>query len=455
MSRNCKTYLVIGTGKSGIADVGLLSRCTAGDIVLFEGNAKADPAAIKDKLPEDCECRIFIGDLPENVKDKVDICVLSPGVPVDSPLVEELESRNVKIIGELELGYLYKKGKVAAITGTNGKTTTTSLTGAIMKEYYRSVFVAGNIGTPFTEVADKTDDSSVSVIEVSSFMLETIHKFHPEVSAVLNITPDHLNRHHTMENYVAAKLHIAMNQDKDQICVLNYDDPYLRAHVKDIPCRIFWFSSTEILKEGIFIDGEDIMYIEHEGYAPLKICGIHDMKLLGRHNHENVMAAAAIAMHMGVPVECIRRAIADFNAVEHRIEYVRTFNGVKYYNDSKGTNPDAAIKAVGAMETPTVLIGGGYDKGSTFDEWIGSFGDKVKYLVLMGDTADKIEKCALDHGFTDIIRVNSLEEAVKVSKEKAENGWSVLLSPACASWDMFKSFEERGDLFKKYVNELK
>ena len=419
--------------------------------MVLEGNEKADREQIRAKIPESITYDLIIGNLPEEVMDTLDLAVLSPGVPTDLPFVIKLQDKKIPVWGEIELAYVCGKGRLAAITGTNGKTTTTALTGAIMREYYDSVFVVGNIGLPYTEYALEMKDSSVTVAEVSSFQLETIHSFRPEVSAILNITPDHLNRHHTMQCYIDTKARIAENQTKDQICVLNYEDSELKKLADKIPADIFWFSSARPLERGIWLDGEDIIYKDTE---EIKICTIHDMQLLGVHNYENVMAAVAITMHMGVPVECIRKAIAEFKAVEHRIEFVREVHGVKYYNDSKGTNPDAAIKAVQAMVTPTVVIGGGYDKQSSYEEWIDSFGDTVKCLVLLGATADKIEATARKAGFTNIIRVASLEEAVKVSAAQAQSGEAVLLSPACASWDMFKSYEQRGTLFKEYVNQL-
>ena len=445
-----KRVLVVGTGVSGVAAIRLLAAKGAKPVVL-EGNEKADREQIRAKIPESITYDLIIGNLPEEVMDTLDLAVLSPGVPIDLPFVIKLQDKKIPVWGEIELAYVCGKGRLAAITGTNGKTTTTALTGAILREYYDSVFVVGNIGLPYTEYALEMKDSSVTVAEVSSFQLETIHSFRPEVSAILNITPDHLNRHHTMQCYIDTKARIAENQTKDQICVLNYEDSELKKLADKIPADIFWFSSARPLERGIWLDGEDIIYKDTE---EIKICTIHDMQLLGVHNYENVMAAVAITMHMGVPVECIRKAIAEFKAVEHRIEFVREVHGVRYYNDSKGTNPDAAIKAVQAMVTPTVVIGGGYDKQSSYEEWIDSFGDTVKCLVLLGATADKIEATARKAGFTNIIRVASLEEAVKVSAAQAQSGEAVLLSPACASWDMFKSYEQRGTLFKEYVNQL-
>lgn len=445
-----KKVLVVGTGISGVAAANLLYEQGA-QIVLLESNTKLTPQEIAGRFDGKTEYDLILGDLPEKAMDSLDLAVLSPGVPTDLPFVEAMQERGIPIWGEIELAYRCAKGKLIAITGTNGKTTTTALTGAIMREFYKSVFVVGNIGTPYTELATSTTDKSVTVAEVSSFQLETIHKFRPDVSAILNITPDHLNRHHTMECYIETKGRVAQNQTKDQVCVLNYEDEHLRRLAESIPADVFWFSSKQPLQRGIFLEGEDIIYQDKER---IRVCSIHDMKLLGVHNYENVMAAVAIAVHAGVPMDCIRHAVSEFEAVEHRIEYVREVDGVKYYNDSKGTNPDAAIKAVEAMVRPTIVIGGGYDKQSSYEEWIASFGDKVKCLVLLGATADKIEKTAREAGFENILRAGSLEEAVTLSAKQAEPGDAVLLSPACASWDMFKSYEQRGTLFKEYVNKL-
>ena len=445
-----KTVLVVGTGISGRAAMELLYRQGA-RVVVLEGNAQCSRDELIEKLPVNMEYDLIIGELPSHMFREVDLAVLSPGVSMEQPFVEELSDCKVPIWGEIELAYHCSRGKLAAITGTNGKTTTTALTGAILQEYYDSVFVVGNIGRPYTEYALRTTEDSVTVAEVSSFQLETVHDFRPDVSAILNITPDHLNRHHTMECYVETKARIAQNQTENQICVLNYEDEWLRKTAPQIPADIFWFSSKQPLQRGIWLDGEDIIYCEKE---PVRVCSSHEMQLLGLHNYENVMAAVAITAHMGVPMECIRRAVARFRAVEHRIEYVREVDGVKYYNDSKGTNPDAAIKAVEAMVSPTVVIGGGYDKQSSYEEWIASFQGKVKALVLLGETADKIEKTARDAGFQNIFRASSLQEAVQLAAQQAVAGDAVLLSPACASWDMFRNFEERGALFKEYVNKL-
>ena len=297
------------------------------------------------------------------------------------------------------------------------------------------------------------EEDSVTVAEISSFQLETIHSFHPRISAILNITPDHLNRHHTMERYVSVKESITRNQGPEDVCVLNYMDTHTGAFASRCPARVVFFSSGSKPEEGYFLEGREIF--RREKGETKRLIGMDEIRLLGVHNAENVMAAIAMAAAYGVPMERILSAVRQFQAVEHRIEYVATKAGVAYYNDSKGTNPDAAIKAIQAMECPTVLIGGGYDKNSEYDAWIESFDGKVRYLVLLGQTKEKIAACARRKGFTHILMAENLEEAVTVSAGVARPGDAVLLSPACASWGMFPNYEARGNLFKECVNRLK
>ena len=447
---NKQKYIVAGLGKSGIGAANLLEQFHA-EYVLYDGNENLDVEKIKANLFNK-DAKILTGTLPEDVIDWADIMVISPGIPVDAPFVEKVRNSGVTIWGEVELAYACAKGKLAAITGTNGKTTTTALVGEMLKNHFASAFVVGNIGIPYTSVAAEMTEESVTVAEISSFQLETIDTFHPQVSAVLNITPDHLNRHHTMENYASVKMKIAMNQTADEVCVLNYEDEYIRKLERSIPAKIVYFSSKQPVDGGIYLDGEDIIWnVDGE---KKKLMNMYDMKLVGIHNVENVMAGIAIGYFMGVPMDVIIQTVKNFRAVAHRIEYVTTKNGVVFYNDSKGTNTDASTKAIQAMSKKTVLIAGGYDKGVTFDDWVDSFGDKIKALVLLGKTRDMIKETALKKGFTEIHMVDSLKEAVEVSYKLAEPGEVVLLSPACASWDMFKSYEQRGDLFKEYVNQL-
>ena len=344
---------------------------------------------------------------------------------------------------------------MAAITGTNGKTTTTTLVGEIMKAHLGEdkTFVVGNIGNPYTSECLKTAADTVTVGEISSFQLETTSSFHPAVSAILNITPDHLNRHHTMEAYVAAKENIAANQDENDICVLNFDNTYTRDFAERCPAEVVFFSSARKPEKGYFLKGDRVVKVS--GGQERELLDIHrDMNLVGVCNVENVMAAIAVAEGLGVPMDTILKAVKEFRAVEHRIEFVASRGGVDYYNDSKGTNPDAAIQGIRAMTRPTVLIGGGYDKGSEYDAWIESFDGKVKWLVLIGQTREKIAECARRHGFGRICFADTFEECLKLCTELAEEGDAVLLSPACASWGMFPNYEVRGQMFKEYVNRL-
>ena len=446
--------LVAGTGKSGIAAAKLLL-AMGGEVVLYDGNDKLDPEKIKKNFEEDAKVTIVLGDLTRPDLLGVELSIISPGIPLDAPFVPVLDEAKIPIWSEIQLAYHVAKGKLIAITGTNGKTTTTALTGAIMKTFFDEVFVVGNIGIPYTEVALDTTEKSVTVAEVSSFQLETIMDFHPNVSAILNITPDHLNRHGTTENYIEVKERVAVNQTEDDCIVLNYDDKVLRefGEKKELKPKVFFFSSTQTLKEGMYLDGDTMIYA-HDGKKEEVLNVKTDMQLLGKHNYENVMAAVAMSIRMGVPMDCIRKAVKEFKAVEHRIEFVLERSGVRYYNDSKGTNPDAAIQAIRAMPGPTVLIAGGYDKHSEYDEWIEAFGGKVKYLVLIGQTRDKIAECARSHGFTDIMYAEDMPEAVRVCAAYANAGDNVLLSPACASWGMFDNYEQRGEIFKECVRNL-
>ena len=392
--------LVAGSGISGIAAAKLLLDM-GGEVVLYDGNEKLREEDLRKKFDENAKVSFVLGELTRTDLLGVELSIISPGISLEAPFVSVIDQAGIPIWSEIQLAYHCAKGRLAAITGTNGKTTTTALTGEIMKACYDSVFVVGNIGDPYTAHALETTEKSVTVAEVSSFQLETIMDFRPNASAILNITPDHLDRHKTMERYIEIKEGITKNQKENDVCVLNYDDPVLREFGETLKCKVVYFSSREKLKKGLFLDRDQIVY--KDGETLTEIVNIHELKLLGRHNHENVMAAVAIAMNMDVPMDTIRRVVKRFEAVEHRIEFVTERFGVKYYNESKGTNPDAAMQAIKAMPGPTLLIAGGYDKHSEYDEWIESFGGKVRYLVLIGQTRDKIAECAKRHGFTDIM----------------------------------------------------
>ena len=446
-----KRVLVVGSGISGIGAVEALYHAGA-RALLFDENEKLNIEDVRAKIKPDIEVDIVIGALPEEEKARIELVVLSPGVPTDTAFVEEFRKRGVKIWGEIELAYELGRGMVIAITGTNGKTTTTTLVGEIMAAHCKDVDVVGNIGNPYTLTALDATEETVTVAEISSFQLETIERFKPQVSAILNITPDHLNRHHTMDNYAAAKEAVCKNQTQDEVCVLNYENSYTRAFGERCPARVVWFSSERRLEEGFYLEGEEIFQAK-DGVSE-RLMNIHDMQLVGICNVENVMAAMAITLSCGVPMEEILSVVRSFHPVEHRIEFVATKRGVDYYNDSKGTNPDAAIQGIRAMDRPTVLIGGGYDKQSEYDEWIEAFEGKVKCLVLIGQTRERIAECARKHGLQDIVLADTFEEAFAVCVEKAQPGDAVLLSPACASWGMFPNYEVRGQRFKEMVGKM-
>lgn len=446
-----KKVLIVGTKKSGMAALSLLKSHGA-DTVLYDGNEELKEADIRAELPDGVTTDICIGKMPEELKKSIDLVVISPGVPIDSPLVLEFKEMQVPVWGEIELAYAFEKGKVLAITGTNGKTTTTALLGQIMEDATSKAFTVGNIGIPYTQMVSGTMEDSVTVAEISSFQLETVYEFKPVVSAILNVTPDHLNRHHTMECYVETKEKIAAKQTKEETCVLNYEDAYTRAFGEKCSAKVVYFASAHELENGFYLK-DHVIYKAENGKA-VRLIAMEETRLLGVHNAENIMAAIAMADSYGIPMEQILATVKEFRAVEHRIEYVATKKGVDYYNDSKGTNPDAAIKGIGAMVKPTFLIGGGYDKGSEYDEWIESFDGKVKKLVLLGQTREKIAECAKNHGFTDYVFVESLKEAVDYCAREAKEGDCVLLSPACASWGMFPNYEVRGEMFKDMVHAI-
>lgn len=443
-----KKVLVFGSGISGIGAAKLLEDHGA-EVVLYDGNESLDQASLREQLGE--KTTIVLGEFPEHLLEELDLVVLSPGVPTDLPVILAMKEHGIQVIGEVELAYAFGKGDVLAITGTNGKTTTTSLLGEIMKCHQEEVFVVGNIGNPYTVAAGQMTERSVAVAEMSSFQLESIETFRPKVSAILNFTPDHLNRHHTMEAYVEAKKQIAKNQTAEDYCVLNYEDERTKAFGEEVKAQVLYFSSAHKLERGIYLDDGKMIYKNPEEEI---VCHVDELQILGIHNYENVMAAVAMAAVYGVPMDTIRKAILAFKGVEHRIEYVTEKDGVVYYNDSKGTNPDAAIKGIQAMNRKTVLIGGGYDKNSEYTEWIQAFDGKVKQLILIGATREKIAQDAEKCGFHDYVFADTFEEAVLLAAKTAKSGEAVLLSPACASWGMFPNYEVRGEKFKEIVNSL-
>ncbi len=452
MDLSTKKILIAGAGISGIGAAQLLSQAGI-SATIYDGNTELDKESVRARVGGQTELGFELGEAREDLAEEYDLLVLSPGISIHKPIAKIFYDNNKPVWGEIELAYHFSKGKIAAITGTNGKTTTTALVGKILEEYYDSVYVVGNIGIPFTGVANETKDSSVIAAEISSFQLETTYDFKPAVSAVLNVTPDHLDRHGTMEIYGDTKLSISKMQTKDDVILLNYDDPITREMAGRTNARPVMFSRLEELGEGIIL--KDKIFMIRENEKEISICSTDEIKLLGGHNHENVLAAIGICYYMGVPVEAIRKGVMEFTAVEHRIEYVDTVDGVDYYNDSKGTNPDAAIKGIQAMVKPTVLLGGGYDKKSSYGEWIDAFDGKVKCLIVMGATAQAIADTAKEHGFEEVVFADTFDEAMDIAKKTAKPGDAVLLSPACASWGMFKNYEVRGQRFKEIVRSFK
>lgn len=437
--------LVIGLGRSGKAGAEALVKLGA-EVDVYDGTEDVE----KREWAESIGAEASFGERPAHVKG-YDMLVLSPGVPADKDFISEAAEAGAEIIGELELAYRYGKGKYIAITGTNGKTTTTTLVGEMFKNAGKKTEVVGNIGIAVMTKALDADDNTYLVTECSSFQLDTTSEFRPEVSALLNITPDHLDRHKTMENYALAKAKVFANQTEDEYFIYNDDDELVKSLTSECKAKLVPFSRRRELSSGAFVKNGNIVI--KDGTFSYIICRTDALKIPGLHNLENALAAAAMAYYGGVGTDVIAATLRTFRGVPHRIEDCGTYNGVKYINDSKGTNPDAAIKAVISFNN-IVLIAGGYDKGASFDEFVSAFDGRVKELILMGVTAPKIREAAEKAGFTNIHMVENMEEAVKKASEIAVPGDTVLLSPACASWDMYKKFEDRGDHFRECASAL-
>jgi UDP-N-acetylmuramoylalanine--D-glutamate ligase len=382
---------------------------------------------------------------PENIAQP-DIIVLSPGVPYDLPMLAAARQRGIPTIGEVELSSYFLKGPIIGITGSNGKTTTTALTGHLLKSCGIPCQVGGNIGTAVTSLIDSSSDNQWNVLELSSFQLESIAQFHASIAACLNVTPDHLDRHHTFEIYADSKARVFETQRTGDWAVLNYDDPTCRAFAKRTPAQTFWFSSTQAVPAGISLDGDNLKF-DNAAFMPRA-----QIKLRGLHNVENVMAAAALAHLAGASLEAIGPAVASFPGVEHRIEFVRELEGVEYYNDSKATNVDATLKAIHAFPSGLWIILGGKDKGSDYAPLRAPLQERAKGILLIGAAAPLLRK-ALD-GAIGLTECGTLEHAVAYAREHAASGDTVLLAPACASFDQFQNYEERGRRFKHLVAEL-
>ena len=379
--------------------------------------------------------------------------VISPGVPVTIPLVREAEARNIPVIGEIEVAYQLCKAPMVAITGTNGKTTTTTLLGELMKTAKDDVVVGGNIGMALSKETEAVSEDGIVVAEISSFQLERVQDFCPTVAAILNVTPDHIDRHGSVDNYRLTKERIFAQQGEGDYVVLNYDEPVVRDMKERVPSTVFYFSRKAELTNGMFVkDGAIVLNWNDE---TTMVCPLADLQIKGDHNVENALAACSVAFLAGVKVADMRAVLAGFGGVEHRIEPVRELDGVGYYNDSKATNPESSIKALEAFSDGIVLIAGGHDKMTDLTEFMTKIKERVTHLILIGEAAGRFREEAEKMGVASIIDAGfSMEEAVKIAHEKAKAGEAVVLSPACSSYDMFNNFEERGREFKRFVHAL-
>jgi UDP-N-acetylmuramoylalanine--D-glutamate ligase len=443
-----KRVLVVGLGRSGVAAAFFLqehgAKVTVSD-TKSEAQLQHEVAQLLDR-----GISIEAGRHGERTFRDQDLIVVSPGVPPDQPQLQHARTLGIPVIGEVELAFRFVQGKVLAITGSNGKTTTTTLVGEILSKAGKKTLVGGNIGTPVISLAGKSSRESMVVLEVSSFQLETIEQFCPWIAAILNITPDHLDRHHTFEAYVAAKARIFENQTSADFGVLNADDPACVALKKKVKSSLYWFSRKQPVEQGAFLKGEQIIFRQNGKEQP--VLSRSDISLKGLHNLENVLAAVTMTMLAGCDPQQVRQAVSEFHAVEHRLELVSSVNGVTFYNDSKATNVDATIKALESFPGNIHIILGGKDKGSDYTVLVPLLRERVKAAYLIGAAAEKIRSQI--QGSTTLVSAGTLERAVHQAFEAAKPGDIVLLAPACASFDQFENYEQRGRIFKELVHGL-
>jgi UDP-N-acetylmuramoylalanine--D-glutamate ligase len=445
-----KRVLVVGLGKSGLS-AAMFLRAKGARVTVSDTRSAV---ALAHEIPALLEAGIMVESGGHGLLTfrRQDLIVVSPGVPMDTPEVHQTKSFGMPVIGEVELASRFLQGQIVAITGSNGKTTTTSLVGKIFSDAGLPTLVGGNIGLPVIDLVDKSTPETTSVLEVSSFQLETIEEFHPHIAVVLNITPDHLDRHGSFENYAAAKTRITERQGAEDFLVLNAEDKATQMVAAKTKAQIFWFSGRRPIKQGAFVHGGSIVFVAREGAKAEPVMPVGEIHLKGLHNVENVLAAVCAARLAGISAEVIRRAVSGFKAVEHRLELVKSLHGVEFYNDSKATNVDAAMKAVSSFGGGIHLILGGKDKDSDYGTMSELLKERVKAVYTIGTAAEKIERQL--HGVVKMVQAGTMQTAVQQAAKAAVAGDVVLLSPACSSFDQFENYEHRGRVFREIVNEL-
>ena len=445
-----RVFLVIGMARSGIAAAQTLTALGARVIVNDTKTREELFPAIEEIA--DLPVTWRLGQTPELSVDEADVIIISPGVPIGASFIAHAQALGKEVIGEIELASRLNQAPIVAITGTNGKTTTTTLTGEIFATSGKKTYVVGNIGVPFIGIATKTQPGDIVVAEISSFQMESVVHFRPHIAAMLNITEDHLNRHATMDCYIRTKMRVFAQQDASDFAVLNYDDPVVRAMADEMKGRVVFFSRKAVLGEGMCVrDGHMIWRFAGQETPVLPA---NEVYIPGAHNLENALCAAAMALLSGVAPDIVAQALRSFRGVEHRLEQVCDIRGIRFINDSKGTNVDASIKAVEAMGRPTVLILGGYDKHTDFMPLFQAFTPQIVHIVVIGETAAQLMRTAKETGFTRAVMAPDFKSAVEKAFSLAQDGGNVLLSPACASFDMFVDYEERGRVFKEIVRRL-
>ncbi|MGO1528251.1 MAG: UDP-N-acetylmuramoyl-L-alanine--D-glutamate ligase [Senegalia sp. (in: firmicutes)] len=445
-----KNILILGLGVSGVASAKALNKLKA-NITINDSKAKEELEKHIEEL-NNIDIRYCLGVNNINL-DNIDLIVKSPGIKNSVPIIQDAIKKDIEVITDIELGYRLFKNKIIAITGTNGKTTATTLVGRIFKDAGINAHISGNIGIGILWELVNSKKEDIFIIEASSFQLENTYDFKPNISTIINLKSDHLDWHGNYENYKNAKMKIFKNQDENDFTILNYDDLEVRELEKQIKSKTVFFSGREKLKNGIFIDCNNIVY--SDGFKNINIIKLDDIKIPGKHNIENIMTAIGIALAFDIDINSIRKTISEFEGVEHRLEFVDEIENVRYYNDSKGTNIAASIQAIKSLDGPIILIAGGYDKNSTYDEFIEAFDGKISALILLGQTASKIKKSAEKYDIKNIYIVNNMKEAVNKAYSLAGYKSNVLLSPASASWGMYNNYAERGDDFKNRVKNLR